>query len=355
MFALGKKKSFGIDIGTQTIKVVEVSSGGGKFFIDNYSIWDDDIDNVIQQKNSDIALSVESITNIIKVMLSQSNMQISEAYIALPSYLAFFSMITMPLLSVEELSSAIPLEARRHIPVPLDKVQLDWINLGKNKNADQYDILLVALPNTIVDRYVEVSKSLGIKIQGFELDCFSTLRSINLPKEQVCVIDIGARTSTVMVVNADKKLQAIQSFDFGGNHITEAIAMTRQISVIDAENLKKQNGIAGNDVEVVELIRDSLKSFIENDVFRLLKSVDDKMNIKINNIVVLGGVSKMTGIENYISFLWNNNFENKNINISIASSISNLEIRGLKDKSLALNIWQDLILSMGVSLKNYIE
>jgi type IV pilus assembly protein PilM len=355
MFTLGQKKSFGIDIGTQTIKIVEISNNNNNFSIDNYSIWDDDINNVIQQKDSDVALSSQTITNIISVMLSHAGMKISEAYIALPSYLALFSMITMPILEPEELNSAIPLEAKRHIPVPLDTVQLDWINLGKNKNQSQYDILLIALPDTIVSRYMEVSKALNIKIKGFELDCFSTLRSISLPKEQVCVIDIGARTSTVMVVNSDKKLQAIQSFDFGGNHITEAIAELKNISIIDAENLKKQNGIVGNDAQVVDLVQSRLKSFIENDVFRLLKNIDYQMDFKINSIVVLGGVSKMEGIEEYISFLWKNNFENQNINISIANSIPNLTVKGMSDIKAASNLWQDLILSMGVALKNYID
>ena len=355
MFALGQKKSFGIDIGTQTIKIVEIAGGGNTFSIVNYSIWDNDIDNVIQQKDSDVALSSQAITDIIKAMIAKSGMHISEAYLALPSYLALFSVIQIPILEEKELLTAVPLEAKKHIPVPLNSVQLDWINLGKSKLQGQYDVLIMAIPNAIADKYLEVSKTLGIKIRGFELDCFSTLRSLDLPKEQICIIDIGARNTTVMIVNADKKLQTIQSFDFGGNHITKSIAQLKNCSVIEAESLKKQNGISGSDAQITDLVQSKISTFISNDVIRLLRVVDGTMGIKINNFVVLGGASKMSGIKDYIQFVLRTQLNDDNINVFNASPISGLSVKGVNNKDVFLDIWQDLILSVGVTLKNYIE
>ena len=355
MFTLGQKKSFGIDIGTQTIKIVEVSYVNNKFSIDNYSIWEDDIDSVMQQNNSDVSFSSKEIINIINVMIEKSGMHISDAYVALPSHLALFAVIQIPILEEKDFLTTVPLEAKKHIPVSLSSVQLDWINLGKNSLQDQYNVLIIAIPNTVADKYIEVSKSLGIKVKGFELDCFSTLRSIKLPKENVCLIDMGARTSTVMIINADKKLQTIQSFDFGGNYITEAIKELKGCSIIEAENFKKQNGVDGGDIQVKELIKSKINSFIVTDIIRLLSNVNDTMNIGVENIVLLGGVSKMAGLRNYIDNVFKNQFSNRNVNVSLASPIPNLVVKGVKDDNVKLNIWQDLVLSIGVSVKNYIE
>lgn len=355
MFALGQKKSFGIDIGTQTIKIVEMSKSVGGYVIDNYSLWCNDIDKVVQQKNSDISLSPQAITNIIKFMIQQSGMNISQAYMALPSYLALVVVIQVPILEQKEFLTAVPLEAKKHIPVPLNSVQLDWISLGKNKSQDQYDVLIIAIPNTIANKYIEIGKALGIKIKGFELDCFSTLRSLNLPKEQICIIDIGARNSTVMIVNSDKKLQTIQSFDFGGNYITEAIAQLKDCSIIEAENIKKQNGINGNDSEITALIQSKVSSFISNDVIRLLRVINDTMAINIDSFVVLGGSSKMPGIVDHIEFVLKNQLNKDNIHLSRATPIERLSVKGITDKDKVLDVWKDLILSVGVSLKNYIE
>lgn len=355
MFALGQKKSFGIDIGTQTVKIVEMSGDVGKYNINNYIIWENDIDKVVQEKSSEVSLSPQAITNIIKGMMQQSGMHISQAYMTLPSYLALFEVIQVPILGEEEFLTTVPLEAKKHIPVPLSSVQLDWINLGKNNSQDQYNVLIIAIPNTIADKYTEVSKALGIKIKGFELDCFSTLRALNLPKEQICIIDIGARNSTVMIVNADKKLQKIQSFDFGGNYITEAIAQLRGCSIIEAENIKKQNGISGADSQVTELIQSKISSFISNDVIRLLRIIDDTMAININSFVVLGGTSKMSAIGDYIEFVLKHKLNDDRVHLSRANPIAGLSCKGISEEYKIQDIWQDLVLSVGVSLKNYIE
>lgn len=355
MFNLGAKKSFGIDIGTQTIKITEVIFKNGSFSINNYSIWNDYIQNVIQQKNSENALSSESINKIIKAMLYEADMNINEAYIALPSYLSFSSIINLPILSSEELLTAIPIEARKHIPVPLENVQLDWINLGQNKSKNEYNILIIAVPSNIINRYKELSTIAGISIKGFELDCFSILRSINLPNESSCIIDIGARNSMVMMINSDKKLQSIQSFDFGGNYITELISKNKNISAIDAEKLKIQNGINGENKEISNLIESQLKTFIENDIVRSIISIKDSLDLRISNIFLLGGSCKILGIKEIFDDVIKYKLPDYSINVSMASPISNLKINGVEDINKSLDIWNDIILSTGIALKSYIE
>ena len=355
MFSLGNKKSFGIDIGTQTIKIVEVVKNNNSVRINNYSIWEENIENIIQKKGSNDSLSTQQITNIMDTMLNKSGMNISEAYIALPSCLSFFSIISMPIMDFSELESAIPFEAKKNIPVSFSSIQLDWINLGKNQEQDKYNILIIAIPNNIINRYIEISKSLGIKIKGFELDCFSIIRSINIPKEVSCVLDIGARNSTLMIVNSDKKLQAIQSFDFGGSYITDLISKLKSISTMDAEILKIKNGINKENNNVSDIIQDKFNTFINNDVIRFIKDTQDKMKLDIKNLILVGGTVKMIGLKDLIEKNFRSQFSNQNISISTSSSDETINIKGISDKNKVETIWQDLILSTGVALKNYIE
>jgi type IV pilus assembly protein PilM len=356
MLGLGVKNSFGIDIGTQTIKISEVQKQGGKISVINYSIWNDDLDNIIQEKSGEHTISVTQITTIITAMLNAAKMEIKEAYIAIPSYLAFSAVVPFPILSYEELVTAVPLEAKQYIPAPLDSVQLDWMNLGPNKGKDKLNILLIAIPNSVVNTYIEVSKALGITIKGFELDAFSIIRSIDLPDTQVCIVDIGARTSTVSIVNAADQLQLIQSFDFGGNHITDKISASHNISNIEAEKIKKNNGISGSSSEISALIQSGIKSFFENEVVRIIKQFQDNNEEKIQDIVLLGGFAKMEGIREFVDLVINNQLGSmQKINITVAEPYSNLSIKGVKDKEALHDIWHDLVLSIGISLKDYIK
>jgi type IV pilus assembly protein PilM len=356
MLGLGEKNSFGIDIGTQTIKISEVRKQGSKISVINYSIWNDDLDNIIQEKNGEHTISVNQITSIIRAMLNAAQMEIKEAYIAIPSYLAFSAVVQFPIMSFEELSTAVPLEAKQHIPVPLNNVQLDWMNLGLNKEKNKSNILLIAIPNGVVNTYIEVSKALGIAIKGFELDAFSIIRSIDLPDSQVCIVDLGARTSTVSIVSAEDQLQLIQSFNFGGNHITDNISTSHNMSSIEAEKIKKDNGISGLNSDISALIQSSIKSFFENDVLRIIKQFQDNNEEKIQEIVLIGGFSKMDGIREFIDLIISNQLgSSQKINITIAEPYSNLTIKGVKDKEVFHAIWHDLVLSIGIALKDYVK
>lgn len=355
MFGISSKKSYGIDIGTQTIKIVELTSRSKEVSVINYSIWNDEIDNIIQDKSGSSSLPVDSIINVINLMLDSAEMSITEAYVAIPSYLAFSAVISMPIMGPEELSSAVPLEAKQYIPVPINAVQLDWMNLGENKEKDKYNILLIAIPTTAVKKYIDVSKALGIKIKGFELDVFSVIRAIELPSSQVCVVDIGARTTTVSIVNSDRQLQAIQSFDFGGNQITKLIAEMKGISAGEAEELKKSNGISGTESQVSNLIQSKFRSFIENEVVRIIKQTQDKIQIQVQDVVLIGGVVKMKGLQDFVDMVIKSNLVSQDIKTSVAKSIPNLSIKGIKDKNKVDVIYQDLLLSIGIALKDYIK
>lgn len=354
MLGIKSKNSFGIDIGTQTIKISEVNKKGSRISVENYAIWSNDIANIIQEKSGEHSLSVEKIVSIIRMMLDSAQMNIKEAYIAIPSYLAFSIVIEMPMLTLEELVTAVPLEAKQHIPVPLGTVQLDWINLGINNSKKTTNILLIAIPNNVINKYKEVSQLLGITIKGFELDVFSMMRSIDIPHRQVCIVDMGARTSTVSIINPAQQLQVLQSFEFGGNHITEKIAKLKNVSLLEADLLKKNNGISGSDSNISASVQVEIREFISNEVLRIIHQTQERSNLKIQDIILLGGFTKMSGMQEFIDKIVRDSPNiDKSMVVSMGAPYSNLIIHNVKDKNLTYEIWKDLVLSIGISLKDY--
>jgi type IV pilus assembly protein PilM len=354
MFGVLNKSVFGIDIGTQTIKISEVRKQGSNISVVNYSIWNDDLSEIIQDKDGRHSLSVDEISRIIKMMMNSAQMNIEEAYIAIPSYLSFSATLSFPIMSEEELAKAVPLEAKQYIPIPLDSVQIDWMNLGVSQDKTKLNVLLIAIPNKVISRYIGVSESLGITIKGFELDTFSLLRSINIPHKHTCVIDIGARTSTVSLINEDKQLQIMQSFDIGGNHITNAIASLKNISASEAEMLKKSNGLIGQDEELSAVVQSILREFILTDVIKLLHQYSDQTGIVIDSMIFVGGLSKMKGLKEFIELVIHTTEQKfQKIEISIASPHKSLRIKEVHDHNTLVDIWNDLVLSIGISIKEY--
>jgi len=354
MFGLSNKSSFGIDIGTQTIKISEVRKRGQSISIVNYSIWNDDLEEIIQDKQGKHSLSVEQIVKIIQVMTNSAQMTIQEAYVAIPAYLSFSATLSFPVMTEEELIKAVPLEAKQYIPVPLDSVQIDWMNLGLSADKSKLNVLLIAIPNKVISRYIGVSEALNITIKGFELDTFSLLRSMHLPFKHTCIIDMGARTSTISIVNPNKQLQIMQSFDLGGNHLTNAIASLKNISANEAEILKKKNGLTGQDQEVAKIIASILRDFISNELLRLINQYMEQTNMLVEEIVLVGGLSKMLGIKEYIkNCIDSSDARLIKLQLSVAIPHKNLGIKGVSKPEDLVTIWNDLALSVGISLKGY--
>jgi len=347
------KSSVGIDIGTQSVKIVEIQNKDKVYNISNYAIWDDDLDHTIQERNSNYESTAEYISEIILNLLKTSDIHTKDCYISIPSYLAFSALIDVPIMSIEELTKAIPLEASQYIPTSIDEVQIDWIVLGNSLQPNSLEILLIAIPNEVINKYLTIANLLNLNIKGFELDIFSQIRSTNLNNVPTLIIDIGARSSMVSIVNEKQQLLITKSFDFGGNQITNQIMLFNEgISIKEAETLKKQNGLIGENQSVVDIIKQTYNNFILQNVDVVINDYYKKHTKNIEEVLVVGGTSRMKGISDYTgSTLKQIDNRLSNIKTSVGSPNNSIKITTDIQNMFVEKIWQDLSLAIGIALK----
>lgn len=352
MFGLGAKRSFGIDIGTQTIKIAELQKRGGSYQVVNYAVWSDSLNEVLQEKGGKRVSSAKHIAGIIQNMMKQAGMNIEEAYFAIPSYLAFSAVVDFPMMSDEELTNAVPLEAKQYIPVPIEDVQVDWINLGKSEKMGGVQVLLMAIPNTVVAKYLKIARLLGIEVKGFELDVFSQIRSISLDPKVTCVVDVGARTSSVSILGADQQLMLTRSYDVGGNQITNQIASTKEVSSEEAESLKKGNGLNGSDEKTVQVVQSVMKNFIANDVGSLLREYESKNGNPVEHLVIVGGISRMRGVREFFETeVHGIGTQYSQVQVGVAEPTQKVSVKPGFEQLFRESIWQDVALAVGIALR----
>ncbi|PIR01850.1 MAG: hypothetical protein CO031_01040 [Candidatus Nealsonbacteria bacterium CG_4_9_14_0_2_um_filter_37_38] len=99
---------------------------------------------------------------------------------SLPEQKAFLQVIQMPKMTKEELQSAIIYEAENHIPLPIEQVYLDFRVISPSflKEDSVQEVLVVALPKTIVDSYLSVFKKAGILPKVFETESIAISRAL---------------------------------------------------------------------------------------------------------------------------------------------------------------------------------
>ncbi len=354
MFSLfSKDKSFGVDVGTQSVKIVELEKDDDQIQLANYAIWSNDVGEVIQEQGEN-TMSASQISDIIQKMASEADMDMDKVYFALPSFFTFSSVMTVPEMSEEELSETVPLQARKHVPVPIEEVQINWINLGKHARENKLNVLIIAIPNNVVAKYQNIADNLDVDIQGFELDIFSRLRSLNLPAKHTCIVDIGSRSTSVSMVDAEENLRMIRAFDVGGNHITRRLANALEVSMERAELMKIDNGLSG-DPGVASVIETVLEKFFRKEVGEMVEEYTDMMNTTIERIELAGGISQMKGLNEFVKQTMGKISSQETIEVQEAKPTQNVEVPDQLSEIFYKEVWQDVSLAIGIALSKYDE
>jgi len=304
------KKFLGIDIGTSAIKVVELSSFAEKIKLENYG----QISTSAVYQNpfrtfekTVLLLSTKDISRGLKAIFEEAKIKTKKAIFSIPDFASFFTSFELPPMTEEELPQAVKSEARRYIPMPLAEVAIDWQLIGGKsigKKQTKLNILLVAVPNEIINQYREIALSLDLEIIFLEAEVFSLARSLIKEEEKgvIGLIDAGARTTTCSIIEK-RVLKASYSLDTSGDDLTERIAKGFGIDYELAEYLKRKCGITsappsleGKDVREILI---PLVDSIWRESEKTFRSFSLKEGKEIEKIFLSGGMTLLPGLLEY--------------------------------------------------------
>src|SRR5579872_522195 len=126
-----KSNTFGLDIGTTTIKVVSLERENNIVSY-NTSLT---APTPVQGLQSESPFDHQEMAQVINKLVIDAKITTNDVNIALPENHAFTKVIEMPTLSDSELANAIYWEAEQYIPVPLESVTLAWNKMRTIKGS----------------------------------------------------------------------------------------------------------------------------------------------------------------------------------------------------------------------------
>ncbi len=320
-FSFGSSKGrIGIDIGTSSIKIIELTKESNRFQLANYGMYKlepgDEAIMAGQSGRGKISqLSNENIISGIKSILQSTGIKSRDVVASIPSYPTFSTTITMPFLSEEEIAKAIPFEARKYIPIPISEVQLDWaiVSVKKDqlktailtsrdtKGQPTVDVFLVAVPKIEVKRYQDIMKGAELNLRALELENFALIRSIvGNDLSPISILNVGGRSTSILIVENGFQ-RSNHDYEIGGYEITNTIARSLNINLSRAEQMQKSLGMRETPDN---LIRDSIASLIDSIAFEATKSIhnyEDLRKVKITKTVLVGGIASMPDVVPYFS------------------------------------------------------
>jgi len=297
LFGGKKKTSLGIDIGTSSIKIVELASrDGSKIELTNYGEYDASAGSALH--SSSVKLSSAEAANIIKQIMLEAKIAGVEAAMSVPIFSGFSTTISMPNIPDAELEQAITYEAKKYIPLPLSEVQFEWVRISNNGSLkeENAEVLIVAVTNELINKYNSIAKLSNLALKYLELDVFSLARSLLVNGgEPVLIIDIGAQTTILSIVSGRWPVFT-RSIDVSGAEFSKVLSSSLGIDLLRAEEMKKKIGVNSGDGLLFPLL-DSI--FMEGK--RMIGEYAGRNNSKgaTGKVIISGGSARMPGLLEY--------------------------------------------------------
>lgn len=281
----------GVDIGSTSLKLIELSGTPGSFELENISVVavPDDASVAAYDRAMSFLLEGRDVATT-RVATSVSGRKVAVRGMRFPP------------LGKAELDSALKYEGSQVIAFELNDSYLDHCIIESDDNdGSRMDILFVAARNETVDGRTAILEKAGLEPRVVGVDALVLLDSLMLEEglpETCAVVNVGASNTSIGIAR-EGTVPFIRDIAIGGNDYTEAVAAGMSIPLEEAEKVK-----------IMEPERDPACSrAIENVTRHLTGELSRSLmyyqsrgsGAKVDSLYVCGGASSIPGLVDAIS------------------------------------------------------
>ena len=312
LFSLFKKDephALGIDIGSSAIKIVQLKKKNGQAQLETYgelALGPYGGRGIGQA----VVLPAEKIASALTDLMNEKEVHITtkKSGLSIPFASSLMSEIEMPAVDPKQLATMVPLEARKYIPVPIQEVMLDWSVIPKSEIREdggfqrpagaelgKVDVLVVAIHKDTIARYQDIVTRAGLEAGFFEIEIFSTMRSVlDETLRPVLIIDMGAASTKLYIVERGI-IRTSHTVNRGSQDITQTLSQSLGVTPEKAEVMKREAGLLGGDQNMNEVITLAL-DYIFGEINNAMLAFEKKYNKTIAKTLMVGGGAALKGL-----------------------------------------------------------
>jgi len=308
---------FAIDFGARSIKVAKLHKVIDGYELDNYGIALSPEGAIANGEIFNPIVVADALIELIK----DSGIRDNRAIIAITGQKVIVREIVLPLMEDKELMAGVMWEAPKYVPYDLDESIIDAVKVEEFVEKDgnkMMKVLLVATPRSIIQPYLEVLKKARIKpkivdvVSSANIRAFENHLSDKQEEEQESsivdiILSIGSSNSNLTLVEKGN-LKFTRDILVGGNDITKALAKSLNISLDEAEKLKRETKITLGQKAEEENKNESEKILVKilNQITKeVRKSLSyyktQSQKVNYNKMILSGGCANIDNIKEYLS------------------------------------------------------
>lgn len=260
---------FALDIGTNAIRVVQLSAGKDDWSLLHYGYAQ--VDSKITTANSSEA--ERRLGEIIMTAVGQSSIKTKNVVIGLPSQKTFTTVIDVPMMPEAELRNTIKYQIDQYIPMSIDDAKVDWVLLGKSlHDPTQQEVLITSTANSYAEQQLEFIEALGLNVIAAEPDPIAMIRSL-LPagiQDARLIVDMGEMSTDIAITYGDAP-RLVRTIPTGLQTMVKVAVQNLNVQDDQARQFILKFGLAPDRLE--GQVYRAVESMLEGFVAELTKSI----------------------------------------------------------------------------------
>lgn len=293
----------GLSIGGYSSKVVQLRRESERAILETYGeIKNEGYLTHPEQSHGGGALPYADadVAMLIKDLIREANVTTNQAVCTIPATAAFITVISFPRSLEHEIAQAVPYEARKYVPIPIAEVLLEWMILEEAEMRDTIDVLLVAVPREIVEKFKRVAQAAGLMLRGLEVEPFSTVRALaGHDQSPMAIANVGHRAATLIFVDKGF-IRMTHTIGRGSQELTLALERGLGVGKERAEQAKRDIGLSER-IEEREItsVLEPLVEMLFAEIARTTALYNRRAPRKIQRLTLTGGGAHLKGIVEY--------------------------------------------------------
>ena len=350
LFGEKRKRLLGLDIGSASIKLLELSKSGGSYRVESCAVEPLPPNAVVERNISD----VEEVGEALKRAHGGSGSRVRQAALAIAGSMLIARTITMEAsLADDEIGERIAAGGERYLPYPIDELAVDFEVRGlSERHPEEAEVLLVACRNDAVVLIEKALAGAGLKALAIEPHGQAVERVFALLERRlasqagervVAVADLGASVTTLSVL-VDGRSIFVRDQSFGGRGLTRAIEKRYSLPFHEAEIAKINGGLPSG------FMRDVVQPFNESAVELLSRSLrffySSSHYNEVDHVLLIGGAASTAGLAELLQ-------RALQVPVAVANPFADMSVASCVDAAAMVKGAPALSIACGLALRSF--
>ena len=300
---MGKKSLVGLDIGSSSVKAVELNKKGNALQLVNLGFENLQPDTIVDGQ----IMELNNVANVITSIFTEHQIKTSRVAAGVSGHSVIVKNIVLPQMSEDELQESFSWHAEEHIPFDISDVNLDY--QVTSSSTDALNVLMAACKSDKIANVKQAIQLAGKQPVVIDVDAFALQNCYEVnyqpkPGDVVALLNIGSSTMNINILNGARSVFA-RDASVGGNQYTSLLQKELGLTYEQAEAAKRgyalPDSVEARPIQpIIEAVSDILALEIRKTM-DFYRATAEESEEAIQKILIAGGGSKLPGLPDYLS------------------------------------------------------